>query len=369
MYADSAYSQVYYYITPVPSLNVSCPQDPCLTLSQFAADSTSNETNLVLSFLPGNHSLDRELSLSHADNISMTKDIRSNGTVFVECCSQSGRFNISEIVVVIVKGLHFIGCSGNKVSQVEQFIVEDTTFQGVEGRGTALVLNQVIAASIARSSFFYNTYGLSPNSSNQEERNSLLKCDGTLCIVSSNVSIVSSKFTHNAAKKGGALFARNSSLYVFGSTYSYNIASDGGVMVTSESSVNIDNSTFSQNVAEVIGGVMLTYKDSFISINDSTFTNNTAGTYSGVMETYKSTFNITDSIFSDNTAENDSGVIYAAHGNFSIRNSSFTSNSAPLGGIMVTFKSSLNFINSIFTNNSATIKGGVFFVLPGIIEY
>ena len=60
VYADTANSQVHYYITP--SLSVHCPGDPCLTLAQFAADSTSylgNETDISLSFLPGNHSLDR----------------------------------------------------------------------------------------------------------------------------------------------------------------------------------------------------------------------------------------------------------------------------------------------------------------------
>ena len=86
VYADSLNSQVHYYITP--TLNVHCPGDPCLTLAQFAANFTTshvgNETNIALFFLPGNHSLDRELSLSHAEKFSMTKDIGGNGTVFIK---------------------------------------------------------------------------------------------------------------------------------------------------------------------------------------------------------------------------------------------------------------------------------------------
>ena len=162
VYADPVYSQVHYYITP--SLSVHCPTgDACLTLAQFAANSAnhlSNETNISLSFLPGNHSLDVERSLLHADNFSRTKDIESegNGTVFIECGSQSGRFNISETTFAMIKDLHFIGCGGNRVSQVEQFIVEDTIFEGVEGRGTALVLNKVANASITRSSLLSNTH-------------------------------------------------------------------------------------------------------------------------------------------------------------------------------------------------------------------
>ena len=140
VYADSANSQqVHYYITP--SLSVRCSGDSCLTLPQLAANSTSylgNETNISLSFLPGNHSLDGELSLSHANNFSITKVMGGNGTVFIECGSQSGRLDISEIKFAVIKDLHFIGCGGNRVSHVEQFIVEDTIFEGVEGRGRAL---------------------------------------------------------------------------------------------------------------------------------------------------------------------------------------------------------------------------------------
>ena len=88
----------------------------------------------------------------------MTKHKEGNGTVFVECCSQSERFNISETTFAAIKGLHFIGCGGNRVSQVEQFIVEDTISQGVEGRGTVLVLNEVTAASITKSLFLSNVH-------------------------------------------------------------------------------------------------------------------------------------------------------------------------------------------------------------------
>ena len=97
----------------------------------------------------------------HADNFSMTKNTESNGTVFVECGSQSGRFNISETTFAAIKGLHFNGCGGNIVSNVEIFIIEDTIFQGMQrGRGTALVLNKATNASIAQSYFLSNTISI-----------------------------------------------------------------------------------------------------------------------------------------------------------------------------------------------------------------
>ena len=401
MCAGSAYmySQVHYYIRP--SLDVHCPQDPCLTLPQLAANFTSylgNETNISLSFLPGNHGLDRELSLSHANNFSMTRDTGGNGTVFVECVSQSGRFNISETTFATIRGLHFIGCGGNRVSRVEQFIVEDTIFQGVEGRGTALVLNEVTAANIARSLFRSNTHGSTfeqhdiPRPTAQDivnyvyqNRNSSLAVGGALYTAFSNVSIASSKFTDNTAKVGGAMFAYNSSLHVVGSTYSYNRASFGGVMITSESSVNIDNSTFSENTAEVDGGVIMTYRDSFsisgttfsdntaeryngvicaangsLSINGSTFTNNSAAG-GGVMRTSSSSINITSSTFTNNSAAYFGGVMGTFDSSFNITSSTFTNNSAARGGggVMDTSSSSINITSSTFTNNSAAYFGGV----------
>ena len=368
-----ANSQVHYYIRP--SLNVHCPQAPCLTLPLFAANSISNETNISLSFLPGNHSLDRELSISHADHFSMAKDIGDNRTVFIVCDHDnlSGLFNISATKFIAIKGLHFIGCGGNRVSQVGQFIVEDTVFQGAEGRGTVLALNEVNAANITRSSFISNAYDSTFEYSNISnfisdqnildyiylERSSSLAVGGALYIVHSNVFIISSEFTDNTAEIGGALFAYNSSLHVVGSAYSYNRAILSGVMVTSESSVMIDNSTFSDNTAEVHGGVMITFRDLF-SISGTIFANNSAGGSIGVMLTYKSVFSIIDSMFSNNTVENHCGVICAVYCKYSISNSTFTNNSvAHDGGIIRTYDSIFNIISSTFSNNNAANYGGV----------
>ena len=356
--SDTIYSQVHYYIRP--SLNVPCPGDPCLTLEQFAPSSTSyidNETNISLSFLPGNHNLDRELAL-YADNFSMTKDIGGNGTVFVECGSLSGRFDISETILAMIK-VHFIDCGGNRVSQVEQFIVEDTTFQGVEGRGTALMLNEVSAASIARSLFLSNTHGSTFEQhdmiiSSQAmlnylyfNRNPLIAVGGALYTIYSNVSIGSSKFIDNTTEIEGALFAYNSSPYIVGSTYSYNKASFAGVMITSESSVNIDNCTFSKNAAEMLGGVMVTYRDSF-NLSGNTFTKNNAHFDYGVIQAYESLFDIKESTFSGNTADRVCEVIYA-DGSFSINSSTFIKNSAGFfGGVMIAFNSSFNTTSMYF---------------------
>ena len=89
----------------------------------------------------------------------MTKYTQDNETVSVECINQLGRFDVNETTFASIRGLHFTGCGGNTTNQVDRFVLEDTIFQGVEGRGTALVLNVVSTASIVRSAFISNTNG------------------------------------------------------------------------------------------------------------------------------------------------------------------------------------------------------------------
>ena len=192
----------------------------------------------------------------------------------------------------MIRDLHFIGCGGNRVSQVEQFIVEDTIFEGMEGRGTALTLNEVTDASIVRSSFLSNTHHHGSTFKHNQDtskylyvnQNLLLAVGGALYIAFSDVSVVSSKFTSNTAEIGGALFAHSSCLHIAGNIYSFNKADFGAVMITSESLVNIKNSTFSENAAVLHGGVMIAYGDLF-SIDNTTFNSNSAGGSSGVMMT------------------------------------------------------------------------------------
>ena len=366
------HSQAYYYIKPSPQ-NV-CPHDLCITLSEFRElDFNCHQGNISLIFLPGNHRLDGELSLLGGDNISMIKhELDDNGTVIVECESQSGRFNISEIAFVTIRGLNFMGCGGNKASQVEEFIIEDTAFQGVENRGTALILNDIPFARIERSSFIFNKHGpyveqhsLSLDPSKQEridylflKRNSSFSVGGALYAAFSNISILNCKFDLNTAEIGGALFAYNSSIQIIGSTYNLNEASFGGVIVTSESHINVHRTKFSFNAAKIFGGAMITYKDTLI-ITSTIFDYNNVFTESGVTEIYESSLSISDCFFNANTAGS-GGVIGAADGFITINTSTFVDNSALFGGVIITLaRSSFNIANSIFTSNSAFSSGGV----------
>ena len=372
----SAQTKVHY-ITPSP--DIPCPEDPCLTLSQFAANSSKYTGQLSLIFLPGNHTLNRELVLSGADNVSMKS--QQNETV-IECTSANERFIVNETTSAAIKGIHFIGCGGNIVTRVEELVVEDTIFQGVEGEGraTALVLNEVNFTKIRECSFISNTPG---NNSERHcvgefirdqnvlrrlrlEEDDLVSVGGALLTTSSNVSVTNTKFVHNEAEIGGVLLAIKSIISISQCTYSYNRALySGGVMATVESSVDIDNSIFSKNLATheySIGGVMYT-SDGTLNITNSTFNNNSAAS-GGVMCTSGGSFNITSSTFNNNSADEWGGVMRTSGGSFNITSSTFNNNSAASGGVIGTFNGLFNVTNSTFNNNSAA-SGGVIGAMGG----
>ena len=374
--AVSAQTKVHYI---TPSLDIPCPEDhsACLTLSQFAANSSNHYGHISLIFLPGNHTLNRELILSGAVNFSMAS--QGNETAMIECPSQYERFIVNETTFAKIKGIHFIGCGGNTVTRVEELVVEDTIFQGVEGvgRGTALVLNEVNVTKIRECSFISNTPGAYSEHHRVGEfirdppwyleEDDLVSVGGALLTTSSNVSVIETKFVSNEAEIGGVLLANNSIISISQCTHNYNRALyGGGVMATVESSVDIDISTFSKNVAtheHSIGGVILTFDGSF-NINSSTFNNNSAARWGGVMYTSDGSFNITSSTFNSNSADS-GGVMLTKDGSFNITNSTFNNNSAARwGGVVYTSDGSFNITSSTFNNNSAD-SGGVMLTKDG----
>ena len=404
--ALSTHSKVHYYITPSP--DVSCPQNPCLTLIQFAANSSNcngNETSISLVFLPGNHILDRELTVCGADKFSMGSQNNASG-VLIECTNQSAKFAVSETAFASIKGLHFIGCGGNTITSVKVLIVQNTIFQGLEGdgRGTALVLNKVRYSKMIENSFIANTPGINSERHYIRElhdirrlEDDLVSVGGAILAAFSNISLTNSNFAGNKADMGGVLFAYHSVITTKQCTYSHNRAHFGGVLFTVKSLVIIDDSTFSQNAAatqnvsgwyyssggvifsvdgsfnftnnfeELLGGAMKTY-DATFNIFNSTFSNNTATWSGGVMKTLGGSFSITGSIFTDNIAALSGGVMFTDDGFFSIAYSTFTNNTAAYGGVMVKHDGSFSITSTNFSNNIATYSGGVINTHDGLFS-
>lgn len=138
---NRATSEVYHIVT-TPNDDF-CPRS-CLTLSQFAKNPSYHlHTNITLIFLPGTHYLSVNLTLIHLYNLSM--DVESQlTTVQIECTSAS-RIQLSSIQCVYINSLEFVGCEGNQIERLEQFVLQDSRFEGQGYSGSALQLTETSA--------------------------------------------------------------------------------------------------------------------------------------------------------------------------------------------------------------------------------
>ena len=150
---NQAASGVYYITSNSIDL---CIMQPCLTFSHFATNSNHFlHSNTTLVFLPGTHHLSNvNLTLSSVDNFVMKSE---NSTARIKCTNgstmhfyQSQRIHITNLV--------FIGCGGNQVRHIEEFVVEDTKFEGRDDSSTALELTET-TAQIVNSTFKSNRKG------------------------------------------------------------------------------------------------------------------------------------------------------------------------------------------------------------------
>ena len=127
-----------------------------VTLSQFATNSSQYlRSNTTLVFFPGTHNLSNvNLTLSNVDKFVMKSE---NSMAQIKCAYGSSMYFYQSRYIHITN-LEFIGCGGNQVSQVEEFVVEDAKFKGQENSGTSLELIRT-RARIVNSSFISNRKG------------------------------------------------------------------------------------------------------------------------------------------------------------------------------------------------------------------
>ena len=149
---NQAAGEVYYIITNSVDL---CTMQPCLTLSQFAANSSHFlNSNTTLVFLCGTHYLNAvNLTLASVDKFVMKSDTDSTGA-WIQCTNGLS-IHFNQIQYVHIANLQFVGCGGNQVKDVKEFVVEDTKFEGQENSGTVLKLVET-TAHVVNSTFESN---------------------------------------------------------------------------------------------------------------------------------------------------------------------------------------------------------------------
>ena len=108
----------------------------CLTLSQFVTNSNHDllDSDVTLTFSPGIHYLNSNLTISNSDNFTMTSQ---NLTAEIRCTRHS-QVVFNHSLNVDITNLEFFGCGGVQGLRINRFVACNATFRGQEYNGTTL---------------------------------------------------------------------------------------------------------------------------------------------------------------------------------------------------------------------------------------
>ena len=315
-----------YCVTPTATSCSSCPHNStnCTTLSEYAQEAELYFTsNTTMVFLPGDHVLDRNITVANVASLTMRGE-SSSGNVATVVRNGSVGFSFTNMVDFNIYSLAFTSYNNQSLSYGSQLSSKSAVF--VQSSQNTKLVNCSFHDNLGTAVTVHNT----------------------------DVTMIDSQFTHNLC--GYELFSDNRRLGC------------GITALNSKLSFN-GTSTFSYNSAEVYGGAIhVEMHSSLHFLGTSTFSSNRAGYDGGAINAYDNAvliFNGTNN-FINNSANGDGGAINAYDGVLvSLTGaSSFSSNSANQGGaITAYYNSTLTFGGNIsFTNNTANSHGGAMYL-------
>ena len=333
-----------YLIAPSPN---ECDRldAPCTTLTSFATNTSSYiQFNTKLVLLPGNHTLHSKLSLININQLQLLSNTSHSNVL---CINNTARFEFTNITHILISGVNFLGCRGNEVESVKNFILVNTTFDGQAedeclGRkhstkyrnfyySPGAVLVSKTTATFLNCSFYGN--------SGPRHNGGAIYGDP-----SSNISITISTFYCNSGWFGGAVFAgsswsnteRSGTLFILASTFSYNGAHGGGAVAAFNINVSIHESKFMNNQAGLEGGgALLSDKSGMTTINRTVFENNhvtSANSCGGAVRMYNITLSMFNSTVSRNSVNGHGGALCLQESANEISDCTFNFNEAATFG-------------------------------------
>ena len=357
--SELATSESVYFIRP--SLCSTAMEQPCLTLSEFAVSAgNGSNSNITLIIMPGSHNLHSSLNLTNVNKLSMLSESSKMATI---TCQETAKVLLRSIGQVHMENMSFIGCGGNEFHLIGQALIQNTMFKGQENSTSALRLTGS-TAQIVNSSFAFNSCG---TYTRQIIDNNIWYVGGAIMVFHSNISIINSRFEHNNAELGGAIFAeQHSNITVVASTFTGNEGDSGGVFfVRANCSIMIRECQFTSNRAiyysDVVdsghGGVGI-FIYSVVCIYDSIFSNNTAYN-AGALLLFRSRVNISMSQFIYNDATSPfsfgwAGAIYIESANVVMDRTVFRHNK---GALQVYEDANVVITDSEFTHNTESYTG------------
>ena len=307
---------VIYHITPAENESCSIGEQPCLSLSAFAATDLNNSKNITLIMLPGSHNLVMNISILNLQSFEMY----ANDFNVTITCELSSYLSLESVELVSIRRVTFIGCGNGLMRNVDQIVIQETKFEGLDGTGTSLTLIDS-TAEIVDCTFVGNQFGTVVESVESLNlittslpwlivRNvtGVVRVGGALISTRSNVSISHSRFENNTAEIGGDIYAEEGSkTSIFNSTFTGDGPQPfseetpfGGAIFTHQNTLSVIDCRFHKKHATVGTSVMSSL--SVVTINGSDFDSNSATDHGAGVFAYNSTVYIHRSRFHNHTA-------------------------------------------------------------------
>ena len=358
----------------IPLSDSPCPsqfiEEPCLTLQQYVANSSTFSHNITLELYPGQHHVNSRLSVSNTISFIM-RAVEVNAASVI--CSQSSYFSFNRFQHVYISNVTFIGCRMNLNSMMNTTFARNSF---VNSTGTVFSIGQS-SVQIQWCIFFSQTStyrAISVSSGNT----TLLGCNisgfgvagrghsgGAVTIYGGRAHICNSNFSNNAADGyGGAVYMQYGEVTISNCYFSNNAAGGrgygGDAIYCYGASVTISNNLFTDNT--VSGAVGIGRGN--LSIDNSNFSSNGVterGYGGGAVDVNEGRMTITNCCFMNNTVGGHGGAVYLQYGEVTINNCYFSNNSAGgrgYGGDAIYAHSvSVTITNSLFIDN--TVSGAV----------
>ena len=381
-----------YCITITATSCSSCPHNStnCTTLSEYAQEAELYFTsNTTMVFLPGDHVLDRNITVANVASLTMRGESSSDNIATVFRNGSVG-FSFTNIVDFNIYCLAFTSYNNRSwsygrhpASNSALFLQSTQNTKLVncsfyDNLGTAFTVHNTSITLEGISKFIHNKCVCRSFSDSEAHTCGIAALNSNLTFIGNTFFHENTQTTFSFSYCGGAIWASGSSLHFNGTTSFINNSvngtegvSGGAIYAENNSSLSFSGTTnFTHNSPEY-GGAITTVDNVMVTFNGTNnFINNSAnnGGGGGAIAAYLSgilTFHGTNNFVSNSANHGDGGAIYASDNtvlNFNGINN-FINNSADYdgGAINLETNSSLSLIgNSNFSHNSANSGGAIF---------
>lgn len=337
---SSASLQYVCYVKPNDSS--SCPDQPCLTLDQYASQGAKYfTTGTTFQFLDGNHSMHSTVYLQNVSDVILSgKD--SQVTVL---CKAGSIIRCENTANLTIQYITFMLYTADNLSAISFFESNNISFFNLIFQGTSDLAETLVRAAYCNHSEVVIVNCLF-------EGNTGYYGGAVFASGGSNITLVGVAFNENKAKhSGGAIFVNGSSLLLNGSnTFAQNSAvKDGGGLCFLNSKIGIARS------------------DATKPTDDSSMASETkeqVWQYSGHTPMLLVSQLDHCNNFSNNKAEYGGAIYFAKSvGSLSWGVTIFHNNSAQYGGAIASLESMLTTNTKFlrFTANRAQVYGGAFY--------